>query len=103
MHLASIVTIASIVGFVSAAANPVANADADMSVPNAFEKRDCKYNGCKCKPGTRAGVYCGFCDAVTDAGSGSFTDVFQCNSKGSCCDYGPRQSCDKFPGFSPCG
>ncbi len=45
----------------------------------------------------------GYCDAVTNSGSGLFSDVFQCNSKGGCCDYGPRKSCAKFPGFSPCG
>jgi len=103
MRFASIAAIASIVGFMSAAANPVANADADVSIPLELEKRACSYNGCKCKVGTRAGLYCGYCDAVTNSGSGLFSDVFQCNSKGGCCDYGPRKSCAKFPGFSPCG
>jgi hypothetical protein len=102
MRLVSIAAIASLVGFMSVAANPLANPEADISFPE-LEKRACKYNGCKCQKGTRAGVYCGFCDAVINAGSGSFTDVFQCNSAGGCCDYGPRTSCDKFPGFSPCG
>lgn len=64
----------------------------------------CTYNGCKCRPGTLGGVYCGWCPAVTAAGTGgSWSDVYQCSSSGSCCRYGPRQSCANPQSFSPCG
>jgi hypothetical protein len=60
-----------------------------------LEKRACRNNGCKCRPGTKQGSYCGLCDAVTDRGSdGWYTrDIFECNSSGGCCDYGTNSVC----------
>jgi hypothetical protein len=118
MHLASVVTIVSIVGMVSAAANPVANAganpianaeanpianaDDDISVLDVLEKRACDYNGCKCAKGTKRGQYCGYCPQVYPLGKGGDDyDVFECNPQGGCCNYGFRKSCKAWNG--PCG
>lgn len=79
------------------AANPVALTEFD------FSKRACMYNHCQCAPGA-AGVYCGWCDAVTVLGDGgSLNHVYQCDPENSsnCCDYGTRQSC--AAGTGPCG
>jgi hypothetical protein len=63
----------------------------------------CRYNGCEYAPGTKAGVYCGWCSAVTRAGRGaSFSHAFMCNGS-KCCSYGPRASCEDPLHFSPCG
>ncbi|KAL4886406.1 hypothetical protein BJY04DRAFT_177684 [Aspergillus karnatakaensis] len=65
---------------------------------------DCTANGCACRPGTAEGVYCGWCYAVTAVGTGgSWSDVFQCNSGGGCCRYGPRDSCSSSESYTPCG
>jgi len=126
MHFASVVTIVSIVGMVSAAANPVANAganpvanaeanpianaeanpianaDDDISVLDVLEKRACRYNGCECKKRTKRGQYCGYCDQVTYYGKGGdWNDVYECNPQGGCCNYGNRDSCKARKG--PCG
>ncbi len=45
----------------------------------------CESNGCKCAVGTKVGVYCGWCGAVTKAGNGGkWSDLFQCNGS-KCC------------------
>ncbi|KAK6338959.1 hypothetical protein TWF696_009757 [Orbilia brochopaga] len=68
-----------------------------------LDKRACKYNGCRCASSAK-GVYCGGCGGVTNLGSGgAWGHVYQCNGAKSCCDYGPRKSCDSFTSFSPCG
>ncbi|KAF3105169.1 hypothetical protein TWF594_005752 [Orbilia oligospora] len=71
---------------------------------NDLDKRqNCVPNGCKCNP-VPQGQYCGWCSAVTNAGTGgSWSDVFECNPSGGCCRYGPRASCNNWPNFSPCG
>ncbi|GGN66018.1 hypothetical protein [Nocardia rhizosphaerihabitans] len=62
------------------------------------------YNGCQCRPGANAGVYCGWCDAVTNTGNGgAWSDVYLCSNSGSCCRYGPRPSCADSQNYSPCG
>ncbi|MCP2319238.1 hypothetical protein APR12_004605 [Nocardia amikacinitolerans] len=64
----------------------------------------CVENGCKCRPGTSPGVYCGWCYAVTHAGEGgAWSDVFQCASNGRCCRWGPRPSCADSDSYTPCG
>lgn len=63
----------------------------------------CDSNGCKCAPGTKGGVYCGWCSAVTSPGQGGkWSDAFLCNGE-QCCRYGPRSSCADSSNFSPCG
>jgi hypothetical protein len=63
----------------------------------------CKYNGCKCASWAH-GVYCGGCNAVTNLGSGgAWSHVYLCSGSKSCCDYGPRASCDDFSNPAPCG
>ena len=66
---------------------------------SVLEKRACKYNNCKCEPGTNPGVYCWACPQVDSAGDLSAFPgppsgwVFQCAQNGDCCTYGPRTSC----------
>ena len=73
-----------------------------------LEKRACKYNGCKCTPGTNPGVYCWGCSQVTNWGNlGAFPSsptgwVFQCARSGNCCAYGLRDSCAGGKA-NPCG
>ncbi|KAK6355926.1 hypothetical protein TWF718_000304 [Orbilia javanica] len=69
---------------------------------NIFDKRACSNNGCKCRRGAKAGVYCGRCGAVTSLGSGKLNDAYQCASNGDCCGYGARSSC-AGRSYSPCG
>ncbi|KAG0641863.1 hypothetical protein HOY80DRAFT_882511, partial [Tuber brumale] len=67
-------------------------------------KRDCKYDGCKCVSSTRPGLYCGYCGVLTNCGSSGgpcSSNVYQCGTGGSCCNYGTRTSCKNFNG--PCG
>lgn len=68
-------------------------------------RRTCTYNGCKCQvyPYTpKNGVYCANCGVagwpgyyvVWDLGKGGSTNhVYQCNTKGGCCDYGYANDC----------
>jgi hypothetical protein len=60
-------------------------------------KRACKENGCKCKKGTPQGQYCGMCSEVIGQGKGGnfVEDIFECNKKGGCCDYGYNKNCAK--------
>ena len=75
---------------------------------SVLEKRACKYNGCKCTPGTNPGVYCWGCSQVINWGNvGAFSSsptgwVFQCARSGNCCAYGPRDSCAGGKA-NPCG
>ncbi|KAF3929966.1 hypothetical protein AA313_de0206920 [Arthrobotrys entomopaga] len=110
MQLTKLVYILPLVVSALAAAVPEAKAEAEpveLSVNEAldvFEKRSCTYNGCKCTKGTKAGVYCGWCGAITAAGTGgSWSDVYQCASSGDCCRYGARASCVNPASYSPCG
>ena len=98
--------------FVSAVPAPEAEAGDSGLVSKrdgpALVKRACKYNGCKCEPGTTAGIYCFACAQLTDGGdttafSGDVTGwVFQCAESGNCCAYGPRDSCANDTA-DPCG
>ncbi|KAF3913531.1 hypothetical protein ABW20_dc0102387 [Dactylellina cionopaga] len=88
-----------------AAAVPEPNSEATIEnlSSNVFDKRACVSNGCKCNAGTKGGVYCGWCGAVTNSGNGgSWSDAFQCNGS-KCCRYGPRDSCRDSTHYSPCG
>ncbi|KAF3937789.1 hypothetical protein ABW19_dt0205427 [Dactylella cylindrospora] len=78
--------------------------EAEPGPNELLDKRACIYNGCRCRVGTAPGVYCGWCYAVTAAGSGgAWSDVYQCASNGNCCRYGPRASCVNPANYSPCG
>ena len=99
----------------AAAADAEAHAIAEADDSGLISKRDgplakrtCVTNGCQCKAGTRPGVYCYKCDAVTEEGDhNSFPGnvngwVFQCRRDGGCCTYGPRGSCAGGRA-NPCG
>ncbi|SPN99735.1 uncharacterized protein DNG_02586 [Cephalotrichum gorgonifer] len=61
-------------------------------------KRACNPVGCECAPGY-AGVYCANCLTssggwvVPVLGSGTTSDVYQCDGNGGCCDYGYANDC----------
>ncbi|KAG0132800.1 hypothetical protein HOY82DRAFT_557525 [Tuber indicum] len=80
----------------AALANPFAKPDT-----SALEKRACVYDGCECDPAAH-GQYCGYCPSVRSCTMQScYGDVYQCGPGGSCCKYGPRDSCQIEGG--PCG
>ena len=57
----------------------------------------CKSNGCKCEK-VKQGQYCGWCDAVYYFGNGgTIQHIYECNSKGGCCDYGYAAKCKSEP------
>jgi len=64
-----------------------------------FARDDCKENGCSCQKGTEQGRYCGLCKSgasfyVSNRGSGGTSnDVFECNPRGGCCNYGRASDC----------
>ncbi|RJE21109.1 hypothetical protein PHISCL_06543 [Aspergillus sclerotialis] len=58
-----------------------------------LDKRACRNVGCKCAKGTKQGQYCGISSAVTVLGSGGIEDIYECNSSGGCCSYGPADKC----------
>ena len=58
----------------------------------SLNKRDCDYSvDCYCV-GATTDLYCGYCVEVLGPIVYG-TDVYQCNIDGSCCDFGPRDSC----------
>ena len=58
----------------------------------SLNKRDCDYSvDCYCV-GASTDLYCGYCTEVLGP-TVYGTDVYQCNSDGSCCDFGPRDDC----------
>ncbi|KAI5843218.1 hypothetical protein BZA05DRAFT_477224 [Tricharina praecox] len=73
-----------------------------------LQKRACKNNGCKCRPGTKQGQYCWACNAVRSAGNlNAYPSphtgwIFECAPSGGCCAYGPRGSCAGGKA-NPCG
>lgn len=73
-----------------------------------LDKRACKNTGCKCstKHKLSQGQYCGNC--VWSNGDGYIitkkrhnNHVYECNSKGGCCDYGVANDCGS--GKARCG
>lgn len=65
-----------------------------------------KSNGCKCDPDyvTKQGQYCGYCAAVSKAGTGgSWKHIFECSPSGKCCDYGASTKCagDQWYNYCP--
>ncbi|KAF3031382.1 hypothetical protein E8E12_000406 [Didymella heteroderae] len=51
---------------------------------------------CACKKVSNAGLYCGYCAAVTDLGSGGVYNAYWCNKKGGCEDLGySKTRCEK--------
>lgn len=65
-----------------------------------------KSNGCKCDPKyvPKQGQYCGYCAAVSKAGTGgSWEHIFECSKSGSCCDYGASKKCagDQWYNYCP--
>jgi hypothetical protein len=71
--------------------------------PEIASAQNCIPNGCKCRPGTSQGQYCGWCDAVTNAGNGGkWSDMFECGPSGQCCRYGPRTVCQDPENHAPC-
>ncbi|KAK5654721.1 hypothetical protein OQA88_7046 [Cercophora sp. LCS_1] len=71
--------------------------EADEAPLEARQSKKCPdENGCKCKK-VKRGQYCGSCLEVEKYGSGgSIFHIFECNSKGGCCDYGPAKDCDSY-------
>ncbi|RVD84892.1 uncharacterized protein DFL_003229 [Arthrobotrys flagrans] len=111
MQLSKLAYLLPLIATVLAAAVPDTNSGVSMVNDeievselegNIFDKRACSSNKCKCAEGTKAGVYCGRCGAVTSLGSGGINDVYQCASSGECCRYGPRSSC-AGSSYTPCG
>jgi hypothetical protein len=70
------------------------DAGLDIEAPS-LEKRACRENGCRCREGTPRGQYCGRCSQVISQGKGGsfMNDIFECNPKGGCCDYGKNTVC----------
>lgn len=93
MRLSLVLTLASLA---LATASPEPAVDLSAREPE-LTPRDCNANGCKCVTGLQAGIYCGNC--VVGAGTYAISakrvasHVYQCNSSGGCCDYGPATDC----------
>ena len=63
-----------------------------------LDTRQCRDVGCRCE-GAHQGQYCGYCPHVR--GNWQADWVYECNPRGGCCAYGPRDSCARRRG--PCG
>ncbi|KAL0937327.1 mold-specific m46 protein [Colletotrichum truncatum] len=68
--------------------------------PFSLQKRECKYNGCKCNSRGLQLTICGACkyaDTKKYAISAKRVDnhIYECSPGGKCCDYGYAKDCGK--------
>jgi len=102
MLLKSILLLAPLVAAAAERGTPNGRAERDVGRRPGqaidLSKRTCSDNGCACEYGY-AGVICARCPdsdggfVVWDLGTGSTSDVYQCDGTGGCCDYGYADDC----------
>jgi hypothetical protein len=111
----TLLLLAPITALAAVAAEPAPVAIAEVSpreavpeIPAELTARACVANGCQCstKYPLEQGQYCGNC--VWSNGAGYIitakrvnNHVYECNSSGGCCDYGPASDCGS--GTARCG
>ena len=100
MHLQTLLLLATASLASLAAAAPASESENDVAIPAALVARACVKNGCACRSGIKAGIYCGACVISTGGHTGwaitkKFNQhhIYQCGSNGSCCDYGTATEC----------